>query len=710
MKQLKHKKSSNGYYSVGMATSDETKQKRHAVHVSVARALIPNPNDLPVVNHIDGDKSNNRQSNLEWVSHKRSVQHAFETGLIKSYVRPVVQADADGNLIAEFQSIKEASKATGISSSTISAVCIGRKNQRFAGGSVWYFKENYVSGKKVRKFGNCKTVLQFTIDGDFVQEFESAKAASLHVDCKESALASACRGDQDTCMGFTWKYQDGKTQGRIQDDQMVVSTEDWAVLVDYPNYKISRDGQIFSTYTKRVLKCAITENERIVCSLKHKNENKAKRLYVHRLVAMAYLPNPDNHPKVNHLDGNPLNNHVDNLEWASYSRDSQHAYDTGLNPNKKAIIQYGRDGTEIHKFTSTAEAARSINGSKSAITLALTGKTKTSGGFIWRRVGDDTPVKPIPERIYRAKPQPPKKTPSKTTNRNRKAVIRSDLEGNFLEEYESLKQAADTSGANIGSIARSCKGTLRQTQGFLWSFKTDYVPGRGIRKKKGRPVEQYTIDDEYVKTFSSAAEAAEELGCKDSPLAACCNDLQQTCMGFKWKWAELQEVVANEYADWIVLDEFPNYRISSDGQVYSKLAKKLLFHVKKGRWLTYGLMDSEKIRKTVLVHRLVAAAHLPNPDDLPMVIHKDGVVSNNHVDNLQWSSQDLNTYTRKVSLVTNKRAVVQFDKTYSRELARFDSIKAAADSINTPPPCISQVLSGKAKTAKGFGWRYVDTE
>lgn len=78
-KRIKSNKNRNGYLKIGLILNG--KRKHISIHRLVAKAFIPNPNSLPEVNHIDGNKENNKVENLEWNNRKQNSLHAYKTGL-----------------------------------------------------------------------------------------------------------------------------------------------------------------------------------------------------------------------------------------------------------------------------------------------------------------------------------------------------------------------------------------------------------------------------------------------------------------------------------------------------------------------------------------------------------------------------------------------------------------------------------------------------
>ena len=92
-------------------------------------------------------------------------------------------------------------------------------------------------------------------------------------------------------------------------------------VLNYPNYLIDENGGVYNQVTKKWLKGSIGENGYKYYRLS--NENEKKMFYAHRLVAEAYIPNPNGLPVVNHKDENKLNNNIDNLEWVSYSENTK---------------------------------------------------------------------------------------------------------------------------------------------------------------------------------------------------------------------------------------------------------------------------------------------------------------------------------------------------------------------------------------------------
>lgn len=94
--------------------------KNIKIHRAVAEAFIPNPDNKPQVNHIDGDKDNNRVENLEWVTQDENMHHASRSGLAKHVT--VIRDDG-----REYHTVEEAAKANGVSISCISAVINGHQ-------------------------------------------------------------------------------------------------------------------------------------------------------------------------------------------------------------------------------------------------------------------------------------------------------------------------------------------------------------------------------------------------------------------------------------------------------------------------------------------------------------------------------------------------------------------------------------------------------
>lgn len=99
-------------------------------------------------------------------------------------------------------------------------------------------------------------------------------------------------------------------------------------IQDYPNYEISSYGNIRNISTKRFLKKYISSCGYLTLELR--NSTHIKKLSVHRLLALTFIPNPENKKCVNHINGIKLDNSLGNLEWATYLENNIHALKTGL--------------------------------------------------------------------------------------------------------------------------------------------------------------------------------------------------------------------------------------------------------------------------------------------------------------------------------------------------------------------------------------------
>jgi hypothetical protein len=168
----------------------------------------------------------------------------------------------------------------------------------------------------------------------------------------------------------------------------MITNEQWKPIKGFTRYEVSNTGKVRNIHTKKLKAIRIVKIGYCITDLKE-NEIK-KTAYIHRLVAEAFIPNPDNLPQINHKDENKSNNCVDNLEWCTSS------YNLSYNGRAKKVGLHHREHSPTKKqimcietgeiFRSVSEAARKMNITRICISYVLSGKQKHAGGYSWALV------------------------------------------------------------------------------------------------------------------------------------------------------------------------------------------------------------------------------------------------------------------------------------------------------------------------------------
>lgn len=225
-------------------------------------------------------------------------------------------------------------------------------------------------------------------------------------------------------------------------------------------YLISDDGKVFSVRTNKLKK--FTKAKTGYCRVEICIDGKSYKELVHRLVAQAFIPNPNNYPIINHKDENPENNRVENLEWCTYEYNSNYGtcierrventtYISGAeNPRSKKVYRFTLDGELIAEYGSVGEAARMTGLNRKSIAKACCGKMKKYAETCWSY---ENKSEYSTKREYQFR---------------KGAIAMYDMQGNLIKVFDSPKEI-EADGLSMANIQRVCRGDRKSYKGYVFS-------------------------------------------------------------------------------------------------------------------------------------------------------------------------------------------------------------------------------------------------
>lgn len=190
---------------------------------------------------------------------------------------------------------------------------------------------------------------------------------------------------------------------RKETGRLLIMTEEWRDIAGYEGkYMVSNTGKVkslertvwtgkgyYQTLPERILKADKEGGGYYQVTLF--KDGKRSRYKVHRLVAQAFIPNPDNLPCINHKDENKKNNCVQNLEWCTYKYNSNYGtnIERSVSKRRKAVIGTNIATGNILEFPSAPEAERQLGIAGCSICRCCNGKAKSAGGYVWHYVNSE---------------------------------------------------------------------------------------------------------------------------------------------------------------------------------------------------------------------------------------------------------------------------------------------------------------------------------
>ena len=352
------------------------------------------------------------------------------------------------------------------------------------------------------------------------------------------------------------------------------SNEIWRHVVGNESYMISSKGRVKSLERNYIdsmgRKCHVAEKFMKVKISKSTGyprvslckNGKSISFCIHRLIAEAFIPNPNNYPCVNHIDENRANSVLENLEWCTYKYNN--TYGSAREKRRESLIrfykenpeftmtvkkrgnsfkvnQYSLDGNLIRTYDGGLPEIKEIFGRNASVVSCVLHRNKTAYGFVWRYEGDpfEPPTPKVRKKIDYEHSKPLK---------YQKYVIQFDESGNEIMRFRSVSEV----GRHF-NIDRHILSKKKNNDGYVYVNGLIFMveqkvnefiptghkgPRPDLKGKFAKKVIQETMDGVYIKTFDSIRMAASSLGkASGSNITECCRGRVNSAFGYKWRYA-----------------------------------------------------------------------------------------------------------------------------------------------------------------------------
>ncbi len=371
-------------------------------------------------------------------------------------------------------------------------------NATIGGGGIRGYKMSKEAKQKIGKSNylvrNPYPVLQYNMAGLFVEEFESILNAHKKTGVGKSGIRACISGTYKTAGGFIWIKKVGDIKKKINPNSHITIPAKH-LMKKVAQYNL--DGELIRVYCSATF--AANENNFIQTEISSccRDELNIGYGYIWRYFEDA----PDSN-----IDTTPF------LE--KYF------------PNK--VARYGKDGKFIDFYLTAVDASDSLKINESLIVQCVSENypNKMAGGYYWKKYnGDNSNIIITNEMIPFS---------------GERKVDQHDLNGNYIATFKTVKQAQEATGASRSKICMCCKGQRKSAGGFTWK----YTDGMGIKDiynpkpSKVRKVQQFSVNDDLIKTFESISEAHREVGVSASMIADCCKNKREIACGYKWKFVD----------------------------------------------------------------------------------------------------------------------------------------------------------------------------